>query len=99
MVLAHLQCNYRLVVKIFDRVRAGNPFVLDKLQGINGDINLDELGLCDADKELIQSNVNFVFHSAATIAYDLPIKVAINTNTLGTKRILDLCRNSKELKV
>lgn len=59
----------------------------------------DYLGLSPTDKELLINNVNIVFHSAATVAFNNPIKIAINTNILGTRRVLDLCREIKQLKV
>lgn len=76
-----------------------NPEALRKIFSLNGDINVDNLGLSPADEELVQSSVNVVFHSAANVAMIRPIKTALNTNTLGTRRLLDLCRRIKPLKV
>lgn len=88
-----------LVFQVFDRVRKEYPEALDKILVLDGDIAMDNLGLSKTDEELIKSNVNIVFHSAATIAYNSPIKIALNTNTLGTKRLLDVCRDAKQLQV
>lgn len=51
------------------------------------------------DADFLMRNVNIVFHSAATVTFNNPIKDAINVNVLGTKRVLDLFQNAKQLKV
>lgn len=59
----------------------------------------DNLGLCAADIEFLQNNVDIVIHSAATVNFNMLISVAININVLGTRRVLELCRGAKHLKV
>lgn len=85
--------------QIFHRIRNEYPEALKKLFYIRGDITLDNLGLCSTDEELLKNNLNIVFHAAATVLFNNPLKVAINTNVLGTKRILDLCCKAREFRV
>lgn len=66
--------------------------MLDKLLYVTGDICEEQLGLSTIDAELLQNTVNIIIHSAATIRFNEPIKIALNTNVLGTKRILELSR-------
>ncbi|CAG9131832.1 unnamed protein product [Plutella xylostella] len=42
--------------------------------------------------------VNFIFHEAATVRFDEPIKVAIITNVRGTRECLALARDCRSLK-
>lgn len=49
------------------------------------------LGLSEEDRQMLTQKVNIVFHSAATVRFDEPLKVAVNLNLQGTDRILDLC--------
>ena len=44
---------------------------------------------------MLIENVNIVFHLAATVKFNEPLNVAVNINTKGTARIIQLC---KELK-
>jgi len=64
---------------------------------IKGDIGLPELGLQPADKDVLIRRVNIVFHGAATVRFNEPLKVAVNINTRGTDRILDLCKRMTNL--
>lgn len=41
---------------------------------IEGDLLEDELGLSEQDKQLLAENVNIIFHSAATVRFDEPLK-------------------------
>lgn len=59
---------------------------------------MPNLGLNDIDKDLLIDKVNIVIHSAATVKFDEKLDVAVTLNTLGTKRILDLCMEMKDLK-
>lgn len=58
---------------------------------------MPELGISLQDRTLLMQRVNVVFHSAATVRFDEPIKVAVNLNTRGTERIIDLCKGMLNL--
>lgn len=47
---------------------------------------------------MLKENVNIVFHSAATVRFDQSIKEAVNLNTLGSKRLWDLCAQMQNLR-
>ena len=57
------------------------------------------LALTELDYKNLQNNVDIVFHVAATIKFNEDLKHAVNLNTIGTQRILDLCLTMKNLKV
>lgn len=84
---------------IFERIRNKNPNVLRKLICIPGDINDVKLGLDDGDIDVLQQNVDIVFHVAATVRFNEPLKDAANLNTFGTHRVMELCTKMKKLKV
>lgn len=60
-------------------------------------MGLPDLGLQPEDKDILIQSVNIVFHSAATVRFNEPLKVAVNLNTRGTDRMLDLCRRMTNL--
>lgn len=96
-------CNEQIIYiftsQIFDRLRVEYPQSLDKLTALNGDMTENKLGLSIADMELFKSSIDYVFHSAASISFIESTKYAIDMNVLGTRRILDLCREATQLKV
>jgi fatty acyl-CoA reductase len=57
------------------------------------------LALSEEDRRELIDNVSVVFHAAATINFNAALQSAINTNLLGTKRVLQLCHHMKNIKV
>ena len=64
---------------------------------MKGDVSLPNLGLSPEDRNSLIQTVNIVFHSAATVRFNEPLKVAVNLNINGTDRVIELCRNMKNL--
>ncbi|XP_020291379.1 putative fatty acyl-CoA reductase CG8306 [Pseudomyrmex gracilis] len=85
---------------VFDRLREENQTNLfKKLIAIPGDIGEDNLGLSSEDRTTLINNIQVVFHSAATLDFEADLKTTTNINLLGTRRIIELCREIKYLKV
>ncbi|XP_011166600.1 putative fatty acyl-CoA reductase CG5065 isoform X2 [Solenopsis invicta] len=82
---------------VFDRIRSEFPGTLNKVFPVKGDVGMPELGLQPADRDMLLQSVNIVFHSAATVRFNEPLKIAVNLNTMGTDRMLDLCRRMTNL--
>jgi fatty acyl-CoA reductase len=70
-----------------------------KLVGISGDVSMTDLGLSTANRQLLADRVSIVFHAAATIRFDQPLKHAVLLNTRGTKFVLELAQEMKNLEV
>lgn len=85
--------------RIFDIIREKTPEVLHKLVCIPGDINESNLGLSASDTKQLVDQVNIVFHVAATVRFNEPLKDAANLNTFGTQRVMELCLRMSNLKV
>lgn len=83
--------------KLFEKVKALHPDFKKKLVAVNGDLSEDGLGISETDLETLRSNVNIVFHSAATVRFDEPMKTAVNMNIVGVKKVIDLCKTMKHL--
>lgn len=61
--------------KIFDALRASNPyFAQGKLIAVEGDLTLPELGLTAEHRRALWENVDIVFHSAAIVKFDEPLR-------------------------
>ena len=70
-----------------------------KVVAIAGDVTMTNLGLSGANRQLLADRVSIVFHTAATIRFDAPLKQAVIVNTRGTKYMLDLAKEIKNLEV
>lgn len=83
---------------LFDRLRKEHPSELNKIVPIPGDITEPELGISQADQELLARTVSVVFHSAATVKFDEALKLSVTINMLGTKRLVELCHKMMSLE-
>lgn len=84
---------------MFQRIREEKPEVLKKLVPVQGDVTFDGLGLSGGpmlDRVLVSTSI--VFHLAATLRLEANLKDAIDMNTTGTKRVIDLCRRMPNLQ-
>lgn len=76
----------------FRILRERYPERLKKLIVIAGDSTVEGLFLSVADKERLTSEVSIVFHMAANVKFDLSLKNAVKTNTVGTVNIVALAK-------
>ncbi|XP_033752679.1 fatty acyl-CoA reductase 1-like isoform X1 [Pecten maximus] len=88
-----------LQIPAFEKLRNDQPDFYKKIKPINGDISQDGLGVSEEDAELLQEKVNVVFHGAATVRFDEPLRVAVEMNLLGIRRMVQFCRKFKHLEV
>ncbi|CAL1290425.1 unnamed protein product [Larinioides sclopetarius] len=84
--------------KIFERAEKEQPGCISKLFPIHGDLTLPGLGISASDQSLLINNVSIVFHSAASVNLDEPLKQSIDKNVLGTQRLLELCHKMLHLE-
>ncbi|KFM76183.1 putative fatty acyl-CoA reductase, partial [Stegodyphus mimosarum] len=84
--------------EIFERVKNEQPSTISKLVAIHGDLTLPGLGISPSDVNLLISNVSIVFHSAATVKFDEPLKRSVDMNVLGTRRLVELCHKMTHLE-
>lgn len=80
-------------------LRQDRPDVFSKCVPISGDISLPDLGISFSDLQMLRSNVNIVFHSAARIKFDDDLRGAIDLNVKGPQQVVALCRQLKHLEV
>ncbi|CAH0699593.1 unnamed protein product [Spodoptera exigua] len=87
-----------LSFRIFDRLKAENPKLFEKLQVVAGDILSEDLGLSPEDRLLIQEEAQIIFHCAACVRFDMFLRDAVKMNTMGTKKVLELAEGVKNLQ-
>jgi thioester reductase-like protein len=79
----------RLLARLYDTVPADAAC---RVRPVCADVSLEGLGLSDADRALILARTTSILHCAASIAFDLPLAQARDTNAAGTARMLGLAR-------
>ena len=84
---------------IFANIHEKTPDVLEKLVCIPGNIDEPNIGMDESDIKLLHDRIDIVFHVAATVRFNEPLKVAANLNTFGTQRVMELCTGMRNLKV
>ena len=66
-------CSFFLS-QCFERVKEYSPEALDKVVAIAGNISDPGLGIGQEDAKTIKENVSVVFHLAATVKFDAPLR-------------------------
>lgn len=73
--------------------------ILNKIYPIAGDVSELNLAISESDRRMLADTVQIVYHAAATIRFDEALKKAVLLNTRGTKLVLDLAKEMKNLEV
>jgi len=71
----------------------------EKLKAVLGDMTELRLGLSDEDYDFLVENVSVVFHVAASVRFNEPIRDATIMNVRGTREVVQLAKQMKHLKV
>ncbi|XP_049883821.1 putative fatty acyl-CoA reductase CG5065 [Pectinophora gossypiella] len=79
------------------KLRGGIGALLSKMTLIAGDAGAPDLAISAADRQTIVDNVHIVIHAAATIRFDEELKKAVMLNVRGTKLMLELAKECKNL--
>ncbi|KAJ0180625.1 hypothetical protein K1T71_004029 [Dendrolimus kikuchii] len=82
---------------LFSRIREEKPHVMKKVIVVSGDIQSDNLGIERKQLEEIHNEVSIVFHFAASLRLEAPLKEGLEMNTKGTLRVLEVTKNIKNL--
>jgi fatty acyl-CoA reductase len=87
-----------LECKLFDKLRRVQPEFRNKVVAVAGDILEPELGISDSDLNMLLDDVSIVFHSAATVKFDEALKLSVQMNVVGVKKLLAVCRKMTKLE-
>ncbi|KAI9015643.1 male sterility protein-domain-containing protein [Phycomyces nitens] len=89
---AFLSLKRSIGVDLFDAI------IKEKIIPIAGDIISPDLSITEEDREMITRDVNVVIHCAATLDYHERLDLSLETNTLGTLRLMDLADECKNMQ-
>lgn len=68
-----------------------------KIIPVYGDITKFNLGLNDDQYQQIIASTNIVFHMAASLKLEATLKPNVEMNLLGTKHVIDVCKQMPKL--
>lgn len=60
--------------QLFERLQDEQPGFAEKIIAVNSDLTLPELDLSKEDQNILAENVDIVFHCAATVRFNEPLK-------------------------
>lgn len=87
-----------LALPLFDKIKTEHPGVAEKkIVPVFGDLSKIRLGMSDDDYDMLVRNVSIVFHVAATVRFDEPLQEAIIKNVRGTREVVELASQMKNL--
>ncbi len=86
-------------LQVFDRMKQQNRHYRRQLEILCGCCEKPNLGVDDETIKKLQTEVNIIFHSAATVRFDEHIKTAYEINVRGTKTMLEIAKGAKDLQV
>ncbi|KAJ8916668.1 hypothetical protein NQ315_000313 [Exocentrus adspersus] len=84
---------------LFDLLRQTHPENLEKVVPVVGDVSELHLGISAEDRAVLVEKVNVVYHIAASVRFDDPVRVAIIMNIRGTREVVLLAKQMKRLEV
>ncbi|KAA0724491.1 Fatty acyl-CoA reductase 1 [Triplophysa tibetana] len=85
--------------RLFDKLREEQPNFAEKIVAVNSDLTQPDMDLSKEDQETLTSCINIVFHCAATIRFNEPLKDAMQLNVLATQKMVRLAQRIKHLEV
>lgn len=60
--------------QLFERLQEEQPGFAEKIIAVNSDLTQPEMDLSKEDHNTLAENINIVFHCAATIRFNEPLK-------------------------
>lgn len=63
-----------LCCQLFDKVRDEQPDFAEKIVAVSSDLTQKEMNLSKEDQATLAEHINVVFHCAATVRFNEPLK-------------------------
>lgn len=84
---------------LFERIVKTKPEVLKKIIPVYGDILSLNLGLSEDDTSRLINETSIIFHMAATVNFEAPLKTAVEMNIRGVDYVMQLAKKMSQLLV
>ncbi|ENN78884.1 hypothetical protein YQE_04673, partial [Dendroctonus ponderosae] len=88
-----------VLLTLYDKVKKlKGAEIINKVDAVEGDVMLPNLGISEKDRIMLANEVQLILHCAATIRFDETLKKAVLLNARGTKFMLELAKECKQLQ-
>ncbi|XP_065224398.1 fatty acyl-CoA reductase wat-like [Planococcus citri] len=94
----HVAYEGELFVQIFERAKSLHPDFSTKVKPIQGECYESYLGISDSDRALIENQVEIIFHVAAYVNFNAPLRKAGYINVRSLDHLFDIAKEMKHLK-
>ncbi|KAK0163886.1 hypothetical protein PV328_002571 [Microctonus aethiopoides] len=84
--------------RLFEKLRKLQPNFMSKVVVIEGNLMENGMNLSDEDRKMIVNEVTLMIHNASNVKFDGRTSLILRCNVLGTKYMLDLAKECKNLK-
>ncbi|KAM5334769.1 fatty acyl-CoA reductase 2 isoform 1-T1 [Glossophaga mutica] len=84
--------------KLFEKVKEVCPNVNEKIRAIYADLNHSDLAISKEDMQELLSCTNIVFHCAATVRFNDPLRHAVQLNVTATQKLLLMASQMPKLE-
>lgn len=84
--------------QLYEILRMQNPEFHKKIIPIAGDATKLKLGISEEDLIRLE-NISIIFHAAATVRFDEPLKNSVLMNTRGTRELMEFAEKLKNIRV
>jgi fatty acyl-CoA reductase len=84
---------------MFERIMSEKPEVMNKIYPVWGDISEPNFGLSAEHMKHVIDNTNIVFHLAASLKLEAPLKTNVTMNLESVKTMCDIAKQMKNLLI
>ncbi|GAB5573646.1 fatty acyl-CoA reductase 2 [Prionailurus iriomotensis] len=84
--------------KLFEKVKEVCPNVHEKIRAIYADLNQNDFAISKEDMQELLSCTNIIFHCAATVRFDDPLRHAVQLNVTATQQLLLMASQMPKLE-
>ncbi|KAG8514038.1 Fatty acyl-CoA reductase 2 [Galemys pyrenaicus] len=85
--------------KLFEKVKEVCPNMHEKIRPIYADLGQSDLAISKEDMQELLSCTNIIFHCAATVRFDEPLRHAVQLNVTATQQLLLMASQMPKLEV
>ncbi|KAF9577922.1 cyclin-dependent kinase inhibitor far1 [Lunasporangiospora selenospora] len=103
-----LQCRVQEDIfdsRIFDTLRSQfsneqefQDKIVRKVAPVRGDIVMEQLGMSNSDLAIVQSDTKVVIHCVASVNFSDPLPIALDINTRGTLRVIQVAQSMPRIR-
>jgi len=85
--------------QLFEKLKSMYPKATSKVEALSGDVTALNLGLSASDRARVTAQASIIFHVAASVRFDDPLRSAVLLNTRGAREVVQLAKDLQNIAV